>query len=484
MDNEPKQSMTMTNLLLAGNLYTNHKIGKNLTSIGDNQRAIQSAVHGLGNDLKKGIANLSGQISKTNNLLEKGNKITAAQLKVQTSMAAQQQIEYLEKKQNDLIRDTFFNIAQEYKKINNDLSNDTLNKHLHLCSVKACINENKIDSSIATSMEDKTFIAEIIENIDNDITSTFDAFNEKHKDSYNQMLEILNKDEEKEISKIKNNIKKAKENIADEQFFLDGIKKIEKEIKTYIDFVEKNLLYATVILFEDDLYFRYKQKDNMKVYFSTLENLKGILSTCDEDEVKAEIDWFDGQKYFRGNTLYQACYYSKVLEKYTAIHELDQKYRLGFIEKIKKLIQKNISILSNPIYLEFRKNLVFRCVDKKKWKECEKIRKRMNKQLSEDIAGEWWINIDSIEAESILTPENIKALEILFKIINKAYSLTKNEIHEETDDAIKKNKDTVKEIEKMESKINKLRDAIKDEIKIASNLYKDYPAMKLIIKNR
>ena len=77
MDNEPKQSMTMTNLLLAGNLYTNHKIGKNLTSIGDNQRAIQSAVHGLGNDLKKGIANLSGQISKTNNLLEKGNKITA-----------------------------------------------------------------------------------------------------------------------------------------------------------------------------------------------------------------------------------------------------------------------------------------------------------------------------------------------------------------------------------------------------------------------
>ena len=145
---------------------------------------------------------MSGQISKTNNLLEKGNKITAAQLKVQTGMAAQQQIEYLEK-QNDLIRDTFFNISQEYKKINNELSNDTLNKHLHLCSVKACINENKIDSSILTSMEDKTFIAEIIENIENDITSTFEAFNEKHKDSYNQMLEILDKDEEKEIARIK-----------------------------------------------------------------------------------------------------------------------------------------------------------------------------------------------------------------------------------------------------------------------------------------
>ena len=53
MDNQPKQSMKMTNLLLAGNLYTNHKIGKNLTSIGDNQRAIQSAVSGLGKDLKK-----------------------------------------------------------------------------------------------------------------------------------------------------------------------------------------------------------------------------------------------------------------------------------------------------------------------------------------------------------------------------------------------------------------------------------------------
>ena len=151
--------------------------------------------------------------------------------------------------------------------------------------------------------------------------------------------------------------------------------------------------------------------------------MKGILATCDEDEVKAEIDWFDGQKYFRGNALYQACYYSKVLEKYTAIHELDQKYKLGFIEKIKKLIKKNISILSNPIYLEFRRNLVFRCVDKKKWKECEEIRKRMNKQLPKDISGEWWINIDS-KPKKILTPENIKALEILFKIINKAYSLT------------------------------------------------------------
>ena len=78
----------------------------------------------------------------------------------------------------------------------------------------------------------------------------------------------------------------------------------------------------------------------MKVYFTRHQNLKGILATCDEDEVKAEIDWFDGQKYFRGNTLYQACYYSKVLEKYTAIHELDQKYKLGFIEKIKKTYPK------------------------------------------------------------------------------------------------------------------------------------------------
>ena len=108
----------------------------------------------------------------------------------------------------------------------------------------------------------------------------------------------------------------------------------------------------------------------------------------------------------------------------------------------------------------------------------------MNKQLPKDISGEWWINIDSIEPKKILTPENIKALEILFKIINKAYSLTKNEMQNETDDAIKRNEDINKEIEKMESKINKLRDVIKSEIKIASNLYKDYPAMKLIIKNR
>ena len=199
-----------------------------------------------------------------------------------------------------------------------------------------------------TSMEDKTFIAEIIENIENDITSTFDAFNEKHKDSYNQMLEILDKDEEKEIARIKNNIKQAKENELNDKLLLTSIKSIEKEIQTYIEFVEKNLLYATVILLEDDLYFRYKEKDNMKVYFTRHQNLKGILATCDEDEVKAEIDWFDGQKYFR-EILSTKPVTIQSIEKYTAIHELD-RYKLGFIEKIKKLIQKYFNLVKSYLF--------------------------------------------------------------------------------------------------------------------------------------
>ena len=36
----------------------------------------------------------------------------------------------------------------------------------------------------------------------------------------------------------------------------------------------------------------------------------------------------------------------------------------------------------------------------------------------------------------------------------------------------------------MESKINKLKEIIQEEKQTASNLYKDYPAMKKIIKNR
>ena len=462
----------LTNALLAGNLYTSHKIGKQLAGLGENQKAMHASIKAT----NRGISNLNEQISNTNNLLEQG-------LEVQTGMAAQQQLEYLEKQQNDLIRETFFNISQEYKKINGEMSSDILNKHLHLCCIKASIKANNIDSSIVTSMEDKTMIVEIVESIDKDIESTFNAFSEKHKYAYNQMLEILEKNEEKEISELENNIITAKKNLINIQFLHDGAKIIEEEVKPYVDFVEKNLLYSTVILFKDDLYHRYKNKEIMKVCVCLESDLKGSLEIA-EDDLKAEINWFDGQKYFRGNTLYEACYYSKVLKKYTAIHELDEKNNIGFIEIIQKLIEKNISILSNPIYLEFRKNLVFRCFDKKKWEICEKTRKMMNKTSKEHIPGNWWINMQSIEVEVFLTPENIKALETLFKILNKAYELTKIEMQKRTDNRIRRNEDLKKEIEKMESKINKLKEIIQEEKQTASNLYKDYPAMKQIIKNR
>ena len=192
----------LTNALLAGNLYTSHKIGKQLAGLGENQKAMHASIKAT----NRGISNLNEQISNTNNLLEQG-------LEVQTGMAAQQQLEYLEKQQNDLIRETFFNISQEYKKINGEMSSDILNKHLHLCCIKASIKANNIDSSIVTSMEDKTMIVEIVESIDKDIESTFNAFSEKHKYAYNQMLEILEKNEEKEISELENNIITAKKKL-------------------------------------------------------------------------------------------------------------------------------------------------------------------------------------------------------------------------------------------------------------------------------
>ena len=125
MANAQQSQARLTNLLLAGNLYTNHKINKSLTTISQNQQQMTAAI-------TSGFGKIGDKIDESNELLRRGNRVAEDQLKVQSKIASQQELEYLEKQQNKLIRDTFFNISQEYEKLCKNKSEDLLNKYFKL----------------------------------------------------------------------------------------------------------------------------------------------------------------------------------------------------------------------------------------------------------------------------------------------------------------------------------------------------------------
>ncbi|MBS55766.1 MAG: hypothetical protein CMD64_02925 [Gammaproteobacteria bacterium] len=172
MDNVKESQARLTNALMLGNLYTNHKINKNLTAISKNQQQMSAAI-------TSGFGKIGDKIDESNQLLRSGNRLAEQQLEVQSKIASQQELEYLEKQQNKLVKDTFFNISEEYEKLCKNRSEDLLNKYFKLTSLQACLKKNQIDSSIASSMEDKKFISDVIKNIESDISSSQNAFNDQ-----------------------------------------------------------------------------------------------------------------------------------------------------------------------------------------------------------------------------------------------------------------------------------------------------------------
>lgn len=203
MANAQQSQARLTNALLAGNLYTNHKINKNLTTIAKNQRQMSAAI-------TSGFGKIGDKIDESNQLLRSGNRLAQQQLQVQSKIASQQELEYLEKQQNKLVKDTFFNISEEYEKLCKNRSEDLLNKYFKLTSLQACLKNNQIDSSIASSMEDKKFISNVLENIESDISSSQNAFNDQQKKDFEEVLDILETDEESEIREANEEIKTKK----------------------------------------------------------------------------------------------------------------------------------------------------------------------------------------------------------------------------------------------------------------------------------
>ena len=111
MDNVKESQARLTNALMLGNLYTNHKINKNLTAISKNQQQMSAAI-------TSGFGKIGDKIDESNQLLRSGNRLAEQTTEsYKSKIASQQELEYLEKQQNKLVKDTFFNISKEYEKL-------------------------------------------------------------------------------------------------------------------------------------------------------------------------------------------------------------------------------------------------------------------------------------------------------------------------------------------------------------------------------
>jgi hypothetical protein len=163
------KQQTITNLLLAGNLYKTHQISKTLTSFVELQKVSLKLQKEITNSLKS-IDNKLSEISY--------------QLKISNQRV---QIEKVNKEKTFLLKDIFFKISKEVELIKNSEAKKNIEKYFLLQSLYAELEYHKIDISLTDSFEEKEFMSSTIQNILNSI----DQFKNKFSQDEEKVFELL-----------------------------------------------------------------------------------------------------------------------------------------------------------------------------------------------------------------------------------------------------------------------------------------------------
>ena len=159
----------MQNLLLGGNLYKSHKIGKELEKV--------TALHKY--SIGVSTANLRANMSILKNLEKKE----------------------AENKKIKLLKDIFFQITEEIEEIESKKTYP-LEKYFLFSSLKAELESNEIDTSIADDLNEKKMISSTIKNLNKVIGGLDKKLNKKEKIEREQILNILAVDEESQIKSL------------------------------------------------------------------------------------------------------------------------------------------------------------------------------------------------------------------------------------------------------------------------------------------
>ncbi len=380
-------------------------------------------------------------------------------------------------------------------------------------------------------MEDKKFISNVLENIESDINSSRNAFNDQHKKDLEEVLDILETDEESEIKQTKKQISGKTDSVSKKEKIISHQEEILKNFKNWVNWCVENPLYSIVILFEkDQAYFNNDKNIRKKIFeenndarkaefdkktekmgadasyeraLDRFYNRKNKLEEeFDEDEEKIKeyknqymdermcdglimkyahdckyarekITWFNNLEYARGNIFYPACFYYKSLEKYKP---LLKKGKDDGVRLIASIVEKNASKLGVDYFLKVRADLVYRLIDEQKYKNLNKEKKFISSITEKKLSG--------IITEEDMINEHKSALQPLIKIINKALELLEEKCLKDIKASNEKISTEKSHIQELENEISEAKKVIAQETKQASDLYKKYPFIKEILANR
>ena len=259
-----QRQQRLSNVLLAGNLYKAHKIGKQLTQI--------TALHKM--SLGVSIANL---------------KVNAQVLSSIRSLNQKMDQQEAEKRKIKLLKDIFFQITEEIEEIEGRKTYP-LEKYFLFLSLKAEMKKNEIDTSLADDLSEKKMISSTIKKLNKQIENLDKKFSKKEKDDQEQILSVLEVDEESEITNLDNNLNSKTSNL---------VKDFKKEVTKEINEKYSTPNYKKTEFFEDWGGLIYRGRNKIKeakkrhVYFDKFIRIVGYSDFVEDYIDKNNIELFD-----------------------------------------------------------------------------------------------------------------------------------------------------------------------------------------------
>ena len=186
----------MTNLLLAGNLATNHRSTKILGEM----RNIQSQQ--LQTDQKRNV-----ELQKQSRLQEE-----SLRQQRQENLIRKQKLDFEEQKhkkaeneikKTKLMIEVFFLLSEELTDVKNS-KKQNLEKYFILASIKTNLMKYKISSEMTDDFQEKKIIKDFVADLDNYSDNIWNNLDKNEKKDHSTILDILEVNEEEKIKDIKN----------------------------------------------------------------------------------------------------------------------------------------------------------------------------------------------------------------------------------------------------------------------------------------
>jgi len=355
-----QRQQRLTNVLLAGNLYKAHKIGKQLTQI--------TALHKM--SLGVSIANLKVNLA----IYEKLQKKEAEEKKIK------------------LLKDIFFQISEEMEEIEENKSYP-LEKYFLFLSLKAELEKNEIDTSLADDLSEKKMISSTTKTLNKTIEKLDEKFNKQERKDQELILNILEVDEEKQIKSLDSNANARMDKI------LKVFEKYLVDTKTFKKGEGHSPNSKKVGFFD---FFRVEKLNFLKINYDIYE-MKDILSSSYEPKLDED------------NSLVQD-FYDQLCEN--ILKNIDNK-------KLKKIKKMNNSLMFETKAMFLKLTPLYQ----KAFRDSEK---KVGQKLSKAICEKEYFYLNNKEIKVYKDPRIGKYQQLFDDCLQEVVQLTNSPESEST----------------------------------------------------